>query len=273
MRPFGTDDNEQAHQQEKEPEAFPLRESLRADTFWVSRTGQRHLREGGKCEDVSLILEHGGFRFWGLADGQEGKLFCREGGKAALGAVARYLEGKGIAALAAHPHPDELQYALIRRIRSTLEALALTHGAALQDFSSTLIALAIDPVTKDYILIHLGDGFVVGTKKEPRAKILSFPENGITQNYTWLTTSPDAIGHLRVYRGSAKNYSRLLLLTDGATMLCRQGNIARRAEALLSPPGRPEDILAAVRAGNPQDDASCIIINLDPEPGIDTTIV
>lgn len=227
-----------------------------------SQTGRFHLRDGAESEDVTVTLEKPGLLFYGLADGQSGKRLCRAGGEAALRSIARFIEEKGARDFVRCIHADELQYELIRVIRETLAGLCAAHCAEMTDFSSTIAALAIDPGTKEYRLIHLGDGAILAVGADKAPIMLSPPENGVTGQYTWLTSSPDAMHHLRTRRGSAKSIARFILLTDGATMLCRGKNIAKRAEALLCDLSNPGAIGEAIRNGRPQDDASCLVVDL-----------
>lgn len=227
-----------------------------------SETGQRHLNEGSDCDDVFYTVENSDLRFFGLADGQSGKRLCRIGGLVVLKAIARYLSDKKLEALIQYEYMDEIQYELMRTIRQTLSALALEYDAEITDFSSTIVVMAIDPKTKRYLIVHLGDGAVIGVKKDTDTIVLSAPENGILQEYTWLTTSADALSHLRLWRGSTEVLDRVILSTDGVKMLWRGGYISKTAVSLLCDPEWPEAIMHAVRQSRPQDDASCIIVDL-----------
>lgn len=76
------------------------------------QTGTHHIQEGSDCEDVSVVIEQADFRFWGLADGQSEKEYCKTGGRAVLYAVAAHLQKKGLHTLAQHGYLDEVQYEL-----------------------------------------------------------------------------------------------------------------------------------------------------------------
>ena len=92
---------------------------------------------------------------------------------------------------------------------------------------------------------------------------ISAPENGVTAQYTWLTTSDGALGHLRVAFGRSAPWRRVVLVTDGARALCCGRNIPLRARELLARGGAAE-VLAAVRESRPEDDASCIVLDRAP---------
>lgn len=232
------------------------------DALCFSQTGRSHLEDGLACEDVTFTAQTAGFRFFGLADGQSGKRFCTVGGLTVLKAIAQYIAEKTMPALIKCAYPDEIQYELIRAIRGTLSGLSQAYQEDITAFSSTVVAVAVDTDSKDYLAIHLGDGAILGVKSETGPFMLSAPENGITHQYTWLTTSPNALRHLRLYRGSVKNLERMVLLTDGATMLCRGGNITKKAVSVLCDLSKPEGIPEAIQKGKPLDDASCIVVDL-----------
>lgn len=227
----------------------------------VTKAGQQHEQENTACEDVCVSIETERLRFYALADGQSGKRYCREGAQAVLHALAAYIRRTSVAALLRQSYEDEVQYALTRVIRSTIEALSESYQAEAAAFSSTVIALAVDPQTGEYLSVHLGDGAILGVKKDMEPVLLSPPENGMTSRSTWLTTSPDALRHVRLRRGKTCAIDRLVLVTDGASMLCRGVRITRRAEALLCDLERPERILAEVHRQSAWDDAGCIVVD------------
>lgn len=227
-----------------------------------SKTGQHHIADKLPCEDVYITRYDDTFHFYGLADGQSRKRFCAVGGQKVLTAIAQYVKDKAIPHLCHYEYIDELQYELIRVIRSTLSKLSEEYHTDISEFSSTIIVVAIDTNTNDYLIIHLGDGSVVGINRENSTIMLSTPDNGITSQYTWLTTSPDAMKHLRIYSGSVENLKRIVLLTDGATMLCRGRIVAKKAEPILCNLEAPENIIKEIQCSNPLDDASCIVVDL-----------
>lgn len=227
-----------------------------------TQIGQCHIQDKMECEDVCVTVENQRFQFLGLADGQSGKKYCKLGAKAALTAIAQYVENKTVQNLMKYRYLDEIQYEIVQIIRGTLALLAKENDCDISELSSTIVATVIDKDTKNYLIIHLGDGAVVGVKKEEQVVMLSAPENGITQQYTWLTTSLDAMHHLQITRGSTKELKRMVLMTDGVTMLCRGRRITKKAEQLLCEVDDSMAIIDEIKNGKPQDDASCIIVDL-----------
>lgn len=225
-----------------------------------SVTGKSNLARDLECEDVIYIDGTPEIRFWGLADGQTGKRYCREGGKEVLKAVFRFIASKGITQMTQYEHVDELQYELIRVIRDTISKLASDKGVEKAEYASTLVILAYDPHTGNYTIIHLGDGGIISRKKDGSISMLSSPENGLTTNYTWLTTSQEALHHLRIGFGNTKTYSRIVMITDGATVYAHGQHISERAKKMIDS-GNREDLVSFLDQSDPSDDASCIVID------------
>lgn len=232
------------------------------NVFCFHQIGQQHLLDGMECEDVSLIIERDSYCFYGLADGQSGKKYCRDGGKAVLTAVSAFLEGKGVHCLNQYEYTDELQYELIRVIRGTISSLSDQYQADSLEFSSTIVGFAADYRTGEYITVHIGDGAAIAISCDGSPLLLSAPENGITNYYTWLTTSRDAMHHMRIRHGNIDKMKRIVMVTDGATMICRGKEIAKKAEPLLIAAEPRTELENAIRSHCPQDDASCILADL-----------
>lgn len=216
--------------------------------------GRRHLSEQKNNEDVAVMKDTARFSFLGLADGQSGKTFCVQGGTRILAEIYQFFIN--------FPRLDvgkcslnELQMKIAVIIQRELISLASAFHADVAEFSSTLVVLAIDKSSGRYVSIHLGDGAIVGTTKGGEVTIISRPENGITNQYTWLTTSPAFIRHLRICFGSTKNYKTLFLFSDGAQPLLLNQGILNRGDASI--------FASYLKQIKPVDDASCIIYNCE----------
>ena len=232
-------------------------EGIRAGA--CQKTGERNREKNASCEDAVYIVQEPDFCFYGLADGQSGKRFGAAGGRRSLEVLASLIRRQGIGGLNAYPFPDELPCMLMRVIRGGILELMERQGGGFSEYASTLLAVAIDPETGEYVLVHIGDGCALGVRQE-ELLILSAPETGITVNHTWLTTSENAVRHLRLTGGSLRHIRRLALMTDGAACLCRGKNIPRQAARKLT--GDGEEILQYLEGREFQDDASCILIDL-----------
>lgn len=233
-------------------------QTVRAES--CSRTGLRHLRRGQESEDTVRMTRTPEFCFYGIADGQSGKPGGRAGGAESLKALENCLQEMGIARILDYPFPDELPCLLMQRVRKALSALMRERGGCFSDYASTLLALAMEPSAGRYVLLHLGDGCAVSIPKDAEPRILSAPENGFSGRETWLTTSSNAVAHFRLSFGRMDAGNRILLMSDGAGSLCRGKNIPRQARNLLCG-GSAGEIREYLKATQPEDDASCIILD------------
>lgn len=227
----------------------------------VQLEGSQHQLEQMPCEDAVFQKTEDSCLFYGLADGQSGAEYGPEGGMACLRAVSDYILSVGIENLIHAPFPDELPCAIVKAFRRELLLLAKRRKTTdLKCFASTLLAVAIDLKTGNYILFHLGDGCVVSIPHTGEPILLSAPDHGLTSCCTWLTTSDNAVAHFRVTAGSLENTKRLLLLSDGAVCFCRGRNIPWRAKDLLKN-GSHTQLQESLMQSSPSDDATCIILD------------
>lgn len=228
---------------------------------WYSQTGAVHLNSSKKSEDVFIAKEEKDLVFYGIADGQSGKVFCRQGGYAVLTVIWDYIKKKGINTLGEYIHVDELQYEMIKIIREKLNHLASARNTSVHEFASTILALGIDPETGKYVTVHLGDGGIFGKRSDGSIHFISTPDNGITSRYTWLTTSENAMFHLRIGFGSVLNYKRVFMYTDGAEAICRGTSITQNAKRIVLDNEESWKISEILKNSEPADDATCVVID------------
>ncbi|MEG1991104.1 MAG: protein phosphatase 2C domain-containing protein [Christensenella sp.] len=246
---------------------------INANVTCLIQPGKRHLSQAIECEDTTFFIETPTLRYYGLADGQSGKQYCKIGGESVLKSIASYIKGKGLTQLHSYGHTDEIQYEITKLMRCIISELSVKHSAKAAEFSSTVVVFALNPQTREYMYVHLGDGGIIGKKRSNSLSLISAPENGITTQYTWLTTSLNALLHLKVGFGNIDYYDRILLFTDGASAICRGKNIPKAASRLILGENNHDDIARYIEQSNPHDDASCIIIDFEKsEKGISPNI-
>lgn len=88
-----------------------------------------------------------------------------------------------------------------------------------KEMMCTLIATLIDTQKKRYITIHVGDGLVAITENG-KTDIVSYPENGITRQFTYMLNSENVMKHLRIKTGPFEPGAELFMCTDGAMEAC-----------------------------------------------------
>lgn len=228
----------------------------------ISRKGGNHADGCAQNEDVIQKKGYGGTMIYGLADGQSGRKYCVKGGEEILKAVMRYVGKNPVAFLTQRQYADEISYEIMKIIRETLDRLSEEYETDKNEFSSTLLLAALDLDTGEYMVIHLGDGCVVGLTKEDEIRMVSAPDNGITTKYTWVTASENALKHLRVGFGDLNNYKRLFILSDGMECICQGKRITQTGKKLIQE-GKASEIQECMERREPRDDATCIMIELE----------
>lgn len=236
--------------------------SRAASVSQIQVSGHLRRKAGSACEDVLFVKATDRLLICGIADGKSDAQYGAIGGQVSLETVAQYLENSGPDSIKNHPFPDEIPFMITIELRKRLLDLAHSMNANFKDFASTLQILIMDMLCNTYSLIHLGDGCMIGAETNGHISLLSAPDNGLTAYQTWLTTSPNAISHLRITTGSLEQKKRLLLMSDGAVCFCKGRNILHHARTLINT-GSAEELLQYLANSNPADDASCIVIDLD----------
>lgn len=230
-----------------------------AESF--KQVGTTHMNQNIDSDDVIYTVENSELFFYGLADGQSGKRYCRQGAEAVLETIEDYIQKRKIFNLSQYRHLDEIQYEIIRIVREKLESLATENQAEITEFASTILTVGIDPLTGQYMAIHLGDGGILGKRVDGSLNFISVPENGITSRYTYLSTSENALLHLRIGFGQISNYSRLVMFTDGAEAICQGANISMGSRRILSENGSASQLADMICDSRPLDDATLIVID------------
>lgn len=225
------------------------------------QVGTIHMNRNMGSDDIIYTSENPELFFYGLADGQSGKKYCRQGAETVLESIGDYIQKRKIYDLLQYRHLDEIQYEIIRIVREKLGQLAIVSQAKISDFASTILAMGIDPMTGQYMTIHLGDGGILGKRNDGSLNFISAPENGITSKYTWLTTSEGALLHLRIGFGQICNYSRVVMFTDGAEAICRGTNISVGIRRILNENEDASQLAEMIYDSRPSDDATFISIN------------
>lgn len=93
----------------------------------------------------------------------------------------------------------------------------------LSQMMCTLILLAVNTKTMQYVTVHIGDGLIAKTTKD-KTKIISYPENGATKQYTYMVNSPNVMKHLRIKSDTFESDAKFFVCTDGVTENCYSTN-------------------------------------------------
>lgn len=226
---------------------------------WAQAEGLCRRENNQSCDDTVFLCVTPDYLFCGLADGQSGARYGGAGGRICLEAISDYISSIGVGNFIDAPFPDEHPCTLTKIYRQKLLHLSESKAAPMKEFASTLLAIAVDLNTGKFALLHLGDGCAVGIPHSGDPTLISSPENGLSLCHTWLTTSENAVSHFRIRFGSLENKKRILILSDGATCLCKGRNIPWRAKKLMKYGGQTE-LLERLILSKPADDATCILL-------------
>lgn len=109
---------------------------------------------------------------------------------------------------------EEIKCDVIISVQREIEKLAKQYGVEKSVFASTLLVACIDFTKNIYCTAHLGDGIIL-YKSSLEYEILSYPENGLNRNQTYLTSSSNAYRYLKVMKGELEEISEIALLSDG----------------------------------------------------------
>lgn len=93
----------------------------------------------------------------------------------------------------------------------------------LSQMMCTLILLAVNTKTMQYVTVHIGDGLIAKATKD-KTKIISYPENGATKQYTYMVNSPNVMKHLRIKSDTFESDAKFFVCTDGVTENCYSTN-------------------------------------------------
>lgn len=224
------------------------------------QTGLSHIQNHQPSQDVVLNYTNSTVSILGLADGQSSKKMSAVGGQVVLEHVAAFIDRVGMDSIMSYRYKDELVYDIMRVIRECLQEKAETSNIDIDDLSSTLVLIAIDKTSGRFVTMHLGDGIILGVHNESIICI-SLPDNGVTSQYTWLTTSQGALNHLRINYGDIADYDRIILVSDGAYDICHGKRIQQRARHLLLS-AKQNDIIEYMLRSQHEDDATIIISDI-----------
>ena len=107
---------------------------------------------------------------------------------------------------------ENIKLRLIKYIEDTLKKRG-TNNILFKDLSSTLLFIAIK--NNQFIIGHIGDGVIGMLDNKNNLKTISKPDNGEFSNSTFFTTSIKYQERLRILKGTLKNSTGFILMSDG----------------------------------------------------------
>ena len=181
----------------------------------MTETGMRNRRACLGCQDAICYEECKSVKAIALADGTGDTDYAGKGAYYSARVLARLL-AENFEEL--HGMEDrQVQFNVITNVRTELYKICDEYGVSMSQIHSTLVGVAIDESTGEYIAVHLGDGRidVRDADGESEEYTISWPENGRSGNTTYLTSMKGAGKHVRITRGTVGDIGEFRLLSDG----------------------------------------------------------
>lgn len=176
-------------------------------------TGTYHELHGMLCQDQIFHQERNHCQSVVLADGtgnSDINTFCvKEVVEFAAEILLEFVENGRAGRICREDVIRRLMQGVIRIISKYMD----TYHLPAEAFASTLMGVAVNHVREEYLLIHLGDGIIIG-KNGQQSYVLSYPVNR-KANETFLTISENLMERTRVKSGSLAEFDRLVLCSDG----------------------------------------------------------
>lgn len=182
---------------------------------WMSASacvaGRSHERTGTPCQDAAGVSSTNKVRVVALADGAGSARHADVGAQICVTKVLEHVP-KRFHELAS-ADTALVREEIIDEIRRQIEATAHDNGAAIGDYSSTLLFVAVEG--ERYIAGHVGDG-IIACEKNGRSEVLTRPYRGEHANETVFVTSRDAPKFMTLVRGDLDGRFSFALMSDGS---------------------------------------------------------
>lgn len=169
-----------------------------------SEAGTYHKQHGIENQDAIKVGMKDDYFFCAISDGCGSSKYAKQAAEVVVEASIDFcydlvLKNNKIELL------KELPYILQLELQNKSQILNLDFN----ELKSTLVLFVLNFKTKRYYIAHIGDGIVICGDQ-----VLSYPENGMTSQFTYFANQEDVLKHFRINTGILKNQS-VLISTDG----------------------------------------------------------
>lgn len=132
--------------------------------------------------------------------------------------------------------------------------------------ASSLLMLSFSEETGRYYAIHLGDGCILGIRKDSNIIIISPPGNGTLPPLTWQTGeyAEHFQSHLEIQTGDIYQYHRIMLLNNKADSICNGKDIAPKMQQFISTK-KDTEILDYLDSDRTAEGAAGLIIDISAD--------
>lgn len=185
--------------------------------YQLTQQGGFHAWEGCPCQDRVHTLRRGTVEAVTLCDGagsldgaEQAAIAFSQGMNEWVAEHFRTLRGKS---------DEDVRRMAVAEIGRILDGLTLGVEESRDLYGSTLLTVCRDCRTGEALVLHLGDGLIVGLSREEGCVCLTTPEQGEEYRSTWLVNSSpeELMDHLRVIRiRRQRHMDAYCLMSDGS---------------------------------------------------------
>lgn len=178
-----------------------------------SEAGTYHKQHGIENQDAIKVGMKDDYFFCAISDGCGSSKYAKQAAEVVVKASIDFCYGFVNKSEKIESF-KELPYILQLELQNKSQTLNLDFC----ELKSTLVLFVLNIKTKRYYIAHIGDGIVICGDQ-----VLSYPENGMTSQFTYFANQEDVLKHFRINTGILKNQS-VLISTDGLFKNCNNTN-------------------------------------------------
>lgn len=158
------------------------------------------------------MIVNGDYFYCVISDGAGSSNFAKEAAWCTVNTTADFCYNNGSEFF--NNKREQIARNLIFDIQQALYEKAKKLDTDLSQMMCTLVLLCIDTKSMQYTTVHVGDGLIAKISNI-ETEILSYPENGVTKQYTYMVNSEYVIKHIRIANGICNEKDILFLCSDG----------------------------------------------------------
>lgn len=162
-------------------------------------------------------MVNGDYFYCVISDGAGSSEFAKEAAWCTVNTTADFCYSNGSEFFT--DKREQIARNLIFNIQQALYEKAKKLNTDLSQMMCTLVLLCIDTKSMQYTTVHVGDGLIAKISNN-ETEILSYPENGVTKQYTYMLCSPSVMKHLRMDCGVFDESVHFFACTDGVVESC-----------------------------------------------------
>ena len=188
-----------------------------------------HKRKGAEaCGDIVYICDNEHVKIYSLADCIKSEIKSIEG--------AKYIQQKLAEYILDVPEKIFLDEELFKAnciaiIGEAIHVYSKYHHIGENEIASTLMMIIIWKRNNLARWIHVGDGIILTLQKN-KIDILSRPQNSVSKQYTFCTTSKNLMRYMHIE--NFNEYEKIIMMTDGGMhYLYEDSHFTLKGEKLL----------------------------------------